>query len=180
MQQPFLGSINYFAFSYAPQGWQQCNGQSMPISQNQALFSLLGTMFGGNGTTTFNLPDLRGRTMVGIGSSSVGTIYNMGQFAGTENATMTVANMPAHTHAMPTTAPKIAASTTANSPNAGNNYPGPNDNGGGYNTTASGANLGAPTLTVSTAGSNLPFSILSPYLALTCAIATAGIYPSRN
>jgi microcystin-dependent protein len=85
-------------FSYAPRGWLLCNGQQVAISQNQALFALLGTTFGGNGTSTFGIPDARGRVMVGVGQAMTGTTYNWGQVAGTEQVTMTTNQMPNHTH----------------------------------------------------------------------------------
>src|SRR5208283_3598861 len=97
MASPYLGEIRLVGFTFPPKGWAFCNGQTMPISQNQALFALLGTTFGGNGQTTFNLPDLRGRTALGVGTQS-GNSVNGGQVGGEEAHTLTSAEMPSHTH----------------------------------------------------------------------------------
>lgn len=113
-QDPFIGEINYVAFNYAPVGWQLCNGQTMSISQNNALFALLGTAYGGDGQTTFKLPDMRGKVPIHQGQSTSGTNYQMGQTSGMENATLTINNMPAHNH--PATA--TSASTSAVNPGA--------------------------------------------------------------
>jgi len=181
MQEPFIGSIQYFAFNFAPVGWQQCQGQTLAINQYQALFALLGTTYGGNGTSNFMLPDLRGRSILGQGRSTTGSNYVMGQKAGVENYTMLASNMPVHTHGV-ATAPKISASTTASQGTPGGNYPAPAEDGNSFsNAAASPAQyLGAPTLSVSVTGSSAPISLHSPYLALTCAIAINGIFPSRN
>lgn len=98
MADYYVGQIMQVGFSYAPRGWLLCNGQQVAISQNQALFALLGTTFGGNGTSTFGIPDARGRVMVGVGQAMTGTTYNWGQVAGTEQVTMTTNQMPNHTH----------------------------------------------------------------------------------
>jgi microcystin-dependent protein len=184
MNQPFLGTIQYFAFPFAPTGYALCSGQAMPINQNQALFALLGTMYGGNGTTTFNLPDYRGRTIVGVGNG-----YVQGQLAGTEGTTILATNLPAHTH---TGTVQFAANNAvvAGVDTVTNSYPAAGAivaRGGGVTAenvyaTAATANsyLGAPSVTIATAGSSIPFTNLSPYLAVTCAIATQGIFPSRN
>lgn len=95
----FLGEIRLMGFPKAPRGWAFCQGQSLPINQNSALFGLLGTQFGGDGVTTFKLPDLRGRVAVGQGASPTGSGYRMGQTAGTESVALTVAQMPGHDHA---------------------------------------------------------------------------------
>jgi microcystin-dependent protein len=99
MDSPFVGQIQTFGFNFAPRGWALCQGQSLPISQNSALFALLGTTYGGNGTTTFQLPDLQGRVAVGQGQGPGLSSYVTGQKAGTENTQLTIANIPSHTHA---------------------------------------------------------------------------------
>src|SRR4051794_37579736 len=93
MAEPFMGEIRIFSFQYAPKDWAQCNGQLLPINQNQALFSLLGTTFGGNGQTNFALPDLRGRTPMHAGAG-----HTLGQSSGEENHTLTLSELPTHTH----------------------------------------------------------------------------------
>src|SRR4028118_2441662 len=93
MSEPFIGELRLFAFSFAPRGWAFCNGQLLPVNQNQALFALLGAMYGGDGQTTFGLPDLRSRTPIHVGAGFI-----QGQSGGEENHTLTVQEMPAHTH----------------------------------------------------------------------------------
>lgn len=100
MAEPFLGEIRLFSFLFAPQGWALCNGASLPVSQNQALFSLLGIAYGGDGRTTFNLPDLRGRTPVDVGAVSGRSSYVLGGKAGSETVALTAATMPPHNHAV--------------------------------------------------------------------------------
>lgn len=99
MSEPFVGQIMQVGFNYAPSGWASCNGQILSIAQNNVLFALLGTTFGGNGTTTFALPNAAGRSFLGLGQSTAsGQTYVWGQLAGTEQETLTIANMPAHNH----------------------------------------------------------------------------------
>src|SRR5689334_22190047 len=98
MAEPFLSELRLFSFVFAPKGWALCNGQFLPINQNQALFSLLGTTYGGNGQTTFALPDLRGRAPVSSGQGPGLSSYNLGEVTGTENVNVTVNQMPMHTH----------------------------------------------------------------------------------
>src|SRR5690606_5156315 len=98
MSEPFLGEIRMVGFNFAPRGWAFCQGQLLSIAQNSALFSLLGTMYGGNGTTTFALPDLRGRSPVGMGNGPGLTPITQGELAGTENVTLLSTQMPMHTH----------------------------------------------------------------------------------
>src|ERR1700712_195012 len=100
MAEPFLGEIRIVGFTFAPRGWATCSGQLLPINQNTALFSLLGTTYGGNGQTTFGLPDLRGRTLVGMGQGPGLSNYYIGQASGTENVTLTTQQIAAHVHNM--------------------------------------------------------------------------------
>ncbi len=116
--EPFVGEINYVAFNYAPQGWLPCNGQLLPINQYQAVFALLGTTYGGNGTTTFALPDMRGKVPVHQGQSAGGSNFVMGQTAGSENVTLTVNQMPTHSHpvdAISTSTSVVAPGSSATS-----------------------------------------------------------------
>jgi microcystin-dependent protein len=171
MSEPFLGEIRTFGFNFAPQGWAFCNGQTLPIAQNTALFSLLGTFYGGNGQTTFNLPDLRSRVAIhqfaGPGLSS----YSLGQTGGTESVTLTSGEMPAHTHqafanGAPGTSTRpdgaVPARTTADI------YAGASDG------TAMNAGM------IGNAGANLPHGNIQPFLVLNFCIALQGIFPSRN
>jgi microcystin-dependent protein len=116
--EPFIGEINYVAFNYAPNGWAQCDGQLLPISQYQALFALVGTTYGGNGTTNFAVPDMRGRVPVHQGQSSTGLNYPIGQKSGAEAITLTISNMPIHNHpatAVSTSTSQVAAGASATS-----------------------------------------------------------------
>jgi microcystin-dependent protein len=177
MSDWYLGEIRAVSFNVVPRGWALCNGQTLSIAQNQALFSLLGIQFGGNGTTTFNLPDLRGRTPVSWGQSTTGTTYTEGQSDGSENVTMTTQQLPMHTH--------FVSDTTAGGTN-------PDPTGGLCGAGADGS--GTPVLSftesrpnavmdasaLATAGSSAPIPILQPYLVVNYIIATTGIYPSRQ
>lgn len=108
---PFIGEISYVGFDFAPVGWLKCDGQTLSVSQNTALFSLLGTTYGGNGQTTFNLPDMRGKVAIHQGQSPGHALYTLGQSSGNENITLTIGNMPAHTH--PAAATSTSTSTVA-------------------------------------------------------------------
>ncbi|AXY75046.1 phage tail protein [Paraflavitalea soli] len=177
-----LAYVTAFAGNFAPRGWALCQGQIMAISQNTALFSLLGTTYGGNGQTTFALPDLRGRTVVGAGQGPGLSQYSLGELAGSETTTMTVATMPSHGHTatikiVPGANTTADATTPANgvyaSPAAGEQLFGP---GGSVNmkpypgTLTTGLNAGGP----------IPFSTLHPVLALNYLICLQGVFPARN
>lgn len=168
MSEPFIGEIQIFAFDFAPKGWASCNGQILPIAQNQALFSLLGTTYGGNGQTTFALPDLRGR--VPIHPDNAG--FTQGQVSGSEGVTLLVSQIPAHTHSVSAQ----AASGTVATPVG--NFPGQLPAGRAIfsNTAGSQMNAGA----VSNAGGSQPHSNMQPYTVLNICIALTGIFPSRN
>lgn len=164
MAEPFLGEIRTFAFGLVPKGWLPCNGQLLPINQNQALFSLLGVTYGGNGQTTFALPDLMGKAPVHVGNG-----VQLGQSAGEESHTLTIQEMPQHTHRVSgddtSSSNKASGNVWANAPSlmyaaAGNSQ----------------MNLQA----VSTAGQNLPHNNMQPYGVLSYCIAVNGIFPSRG
>lgn len=166
MGTPFLGEIKIVSFGFAPKGWAQCNGQLMPINQNQALFSLLGTMYGGNGQTTFALPDLRGRVPIHFGDGHI-----QGESAGQEAATITSQSMPAHNHLVMTSAAQTPGSSTPNG-----NFLGRGNNvyrGGSGTTTLS------PS-TITGIGGGQPHENMQPSLTLSFCIALVGIFPSRN
>jgi microcystin-dependent protein len=167
VSNPFLGSIILFAGNFAPRGWAFCNGQILSISQNTALFSLLGTTYGGNGQTTFALPDLRGRVPNHSGQGPGLSSYDLGQNGGEEFVTLTLSQLPAHTHSQPAT----NGEQTTNRPNAA--LPA---HGGVYSNETDGSTLHPTT----PAGSGQPHDNLSPYLTLNYIIALEGIYPSRN
>lgn len=194
MSEPYLGSILYFAGNFAIRGYMTCQGQILAISQNSALFSILGTTYGGNGQSTFGLPDLRGRSPVGQGQGSGLQSYQLGQVGGTETVTLNAANMPAHNH--PATfsgSGSMNASTakaTQQAPAAGAFIARGVDNVGtaipliyepnGASTVALGGLNVAGTVTVGVNGSNVPFDNRDPYLTLNPLIAVQGLFPSRN
>jgi microcystin-dependent protein len=167
MASPYLSEIRIFSFNFAPRGWAMCNGQTLSIQQNQALFSLLGTTYGGNGSTNFNLPNLQSRTPIHFAPS-----YPLGSLGGEQSHTLTIAELPIHNHV------PIGCSTNATTgdPTAGV-----------WATTASSLNFttAAPNNNMSSgaignAGGSQPHNNMPPYLVLNFCIATVGIYPSRN
>jgi microcystin-dependent protein len=162
MSDAFLGEIQIYAFNFAPRGWAFCNGQLFPIAQNQALFSLLGTNYGGDGVTTFGLPSLQGRAAVHNPNS-------LGVLGGTENHTLSISEIPSHTHVFNASSSAGAAAIAANNAfasSAVNLY------------TTLGSAISMPNL--NTAGGSQPHNNMQPYLVLNFCIATQGIYPSRN
>jgi microcystin-dependent protein len=163
MSDPYIGEIRIVAFDFPPRGWAMCNGQLLSIASNQALFSLLGTAYGGNGVTTFALPDLRGRRPVHSGPG-----YALGQSGGTETVTLTSAQMPAHSHV-----PRAAAAGTQNAPTGNVWAPLP----GGY-ATAPDTTLAAACVT--TVGGGQAHENMPPYTTLNFAIATTGVFPSHS
>lgn len=176
-----MAVITCFAGDFAPRNWAFCSGQILAIASNQALFSLLGTTYGGNGTTTFALPDLRGRTAICQGQGPGLSVYTLGQQAGAETVTLTINNMPSHDHTGPVSIKLDADSTVAADPSPDFNYPGPYENA--YAATATpGASMLSPgyTGTIGTAGNSQPVPLHSPYLAINYVICLQGIYPSRN
>lgn len=165
MAEPFLSEIRLFSFNFAPKGWALCNGQFLPINQNQGLFSLLGTTYGGNGQTTFALPDLRGRIPLHFGGG-----FNLGQNGGQETHTITISEMPAHTHFI------NAATADGSTDIPTGNFLGSYNNG--YRASGSPTTL-APSSVTNTGGSQ-PHENRQPYLTLSFCIALQGIFPSPN
>ena len=177
--EPVLGQIMPFAGAIVPRGWASCNGQLLSISQNAALFSLLGTSYGGNGTTTFQLPDLRGRAI--LGASGNGGNYPVGMISGTPNVTLMVNQIPPHNH-------RIAASTTSGSGRgaapagnlfAVNTLPPANVKNIFLPAGNAETNL-APATNVVNDGGGQPHNNMQPYLAISYLIALNGTFPSRN
>ncbi|WP_315816245.1 phage tail protein [Paraflavitalea speifideaquila] len=179
--QGTMAVVTCWAADFAPKGWAYCNGQLLPIAQNQALFSLLGTTYGGNGTTNFALPDLRGRSVVSQGNGPGLSGYTLGQQVGNESTTLVINNMPIHAHAGNTNYYLQGDGVSSGESNVENNYPG--NFAGAYapNPTAS-VNMLEPAYagTVSAVGGTQPFSVLMPYLVINHIICLQGIYPSRN
>lgn len=177
---PYLSNVTIFAGNFAPLNWSFCNGALVSIAQNTALFSLIGTIYGGDGQTTFALPDLRGRFAVHPGQGPGLPVFDLGEVGGSENTTLLITNLPAHNH--------VVTSVTG-SPGAYLDAGGANAPGGAvpaivtnrYSSISD--NPMAPTIVntlTPVVGANSPVSNLSPYIAMNYIICVEGIYPSRN
>jgi microcystin-dependent protein len=173
MSEPFLGEIRMFGGNFAPRGWAFCDGQILSIAQNTALFSLLGTTYGGDGRTTFALPDLRGRAPVHAGQGPVLSPYSLGQSGGSESVTLNTSQMPSHNHLVNV---DTGDNGTTSHPNG--QYLASTGSISIYNNATDGSTLNQGT--VQTAGGSQPHSNLQPYLCVDFIIALEGIYPSRN
>jgi len=162
---PYISEIRIMSFGFAPKGWAQCNGQLLPINQNQALFSLIGTTYGGDGRTTFGLPNLQGRIPLHTGGG-----FELGSMGGEQAHTLTVGEIPMHTHTV------SASSVDGDSPLPAGNYLGAADNF--YAPPVNAVSL--QQATVSNAGGGQPHDNMQPYLVLNYCIALQGIFPSQN
>jgi len=167
--EPFLGQIQLFGFGWAPTGWALCNGQLLSISQNTALFSLLGTTYGGDGRTTFGLPDLRGRAPIGQGQGPGLSNYDLGQVGGEEGVTLNINEMPSHGHG-------VTGSSGATSKSPAGLAPGFVNGGAAY---AAPDGTGMANNMINNTGGNQPHDNMQPYLGCCYCIAVEGIYPSR-
>jgi microcystin-dependent protein len=174
MASPFIGEITLFAGNFAPRNWAFCNGQILPISQNTALFSILGTTYGGNGQTTFALPDLRGRVPIHQGQGPGLSFYNLGQMGGSENVTLLTNQLPAHNHAI------NAVANGGDQANPIGNLPAVESTGTSkdYSSVAATGQM-APGMVANTGGGQ-PVPVVQPYGCVSYIIALYGIFPSRN
>lgn len=169
----FIGMIMPFAGNFAPRGWALCNGQALSIVQNTALYSIIGTVYGGDGQSTFNLPNLNGRAIVGAGQLQGGGNYQLGQSGGAESVTLSTNQLPAHTHTLEATSNQVSTG-------------GPGGNLLARNTATNlYAPPGGPTVpmagaAISSVGANQPVPTTTPYQAVTYIICTQGIFPSRS
>ena len=171
MSLPYVGEIRMFGGNFAPAGWALCAGQLMPISENETLFNLIGTTYGGDGQATFNLPDLRGRIPINMGQGPKLSNYQLGQMGGAENVTLSVTELPSHSHTM---VASLDAATQA-------------DPSGAY---VAGSKVStyipAPAVaamapgSVGSSGSSIPHDNLMPFTCISFIICLAGIFPSRN
>lgn len=167
MAQPYVGEIRMFAGNFAPEGWMFCDGSLLPISENETLFTLIGTSYGGDGQTTFALPDLRGRIPVHEGNGRL-----LAESGGAEEITLTVQQIPAHSH------PLLAANAVANDPNPNNNVLGESSAVSLYQSGAPAAAMAAQSI-VATGGSQ-PHTNFQPYLCINFIISLFGIFPSQT
>jgi microcystin-dependent protein len=169
MSDPFVAEIRMFGFNFAPTGWAQCNGQLLPLSQNTALFSLLGTYYGGDGKSTFALPDLQGSAPIQPGQGQGLSEYFLGQQGGTEAVTLLVSEIPVHTHTF------VASEEVVNANEPGGNWFGAGETRYIAPPGAQVLNVQGVTIT----GGSLPHNNMMPYLVVNFCIALQGVYPQR-
>ncbi|MBR9921332.1 MAG: phage tail protein [Bacteroidetes bacterium] len=184
--EPFIGQIQIFGFNWAPRGWALCDGQLLPIAQNTALFSLIGTTYGGDGRTTFALPDLRGRAALHHGHGPGLSTRPIGQKGGTETTTLNMTNLPSHTHTA-VVGGSVQLPVSGNEPDtdspSGAFLSAQSDDF--YNGAASAGEFAGAlstnlTVTNGNTGGNIPFNNMEPFLVVNYSIALVGIFPSRN
>lgn len=183
MGNPLLGELRTFGFNFTPVGWLACNGALQSIADNSALFSLLGTTYGGDGVTTFAVPDLRSRIPIHFGQGPGQPNYSLGQMAGAPTVQLGVGNMPAHTHTITGTASQPAAAGVGTTSAPGGSIPAGSTTGENYAPPAASTGALAPmqiTGSLQPTGGGQAFENLPPYLTLNFCIASEGIYPSRN
>jgi len=178
MSNPFVAEVRIFTGNFAPTGWAQCNGQLLPISQNTALFSLLGTTYGGDGKSNFALPNLQGCSPMQAGQGPGLSLRDLGETAGEQTVTLLQTEMPSHSHAA------VATTDTTTSPNASpaNNIWASGQKGFGnvYTPSVSGQNVQMSPFGTSIAGGSLPHNNMMPFLGLMFIIALQGVFPSRS
>lgn len=172
MSEPFLAEVRIVGFNFAPRGWAFCDGQILPINQNQSLYSLLGTTYGGDGRTSFALPDLRGRTPIHVGRSNGGEDHGLGQKSGEETHTLSANEMPQHTHT-------LRASSTDGNTATPTDHVLAREVGGIYEQNPSDT-IPMRSGTVTNTGGGQAHNNMQPYLALNFCIALQGLFPSRN
>jgi microcystin-dependent protein len=167
MAEPFLSEVRIFSFGFAPKGWALCNGQLLPINQNQALFSLLGTTYGGDARQTFGLPNLQARIPMHTGNGHI-----LGERSGEENHTLVLSEMPTHSH------PANCSSALGTQPSPGNTVWAKDNNGNAPYSTSGGTTMKSDA--ISTVGGSQPHYNLAPFLTLNFCIALQGIFPSQT
>ena len=172
MSEPFVGEVRLFAGNFAPNGWAFCDGQLVPISENETLFNLIGTTYGGDGQNTFALPDLRGRVPVHQGSNGQSGFYVVGEQGGVETVTLSAPQMPAHTHAM------LASTTAASSAHAAADVLGSSAAMNLYGTGT--PNMAMDANALSALGGGQPHDNMPPYVALNYIVSFFGVFPSQN
>ncbi|SFW19168.1 phage tail protein [Chitinophaga sancti] len=179
----FIGEIRAFSYGRAPKGWIPCNGQLLPLAQNQALFALIGVYYGGNGMNNFQLPNLNGRTILGTGVSASGTNYSIGQPGGSETVTLTPNTLPQHNHLL-----RVSSAYDLGTPST--NFLGnPDIKGTSPVSNKANVNLYSPLVSsamtvmgpcITSTGNNMPHENRQPFLVINYCIATQGVFPSRQ
>lgn len=172
MSDPYVGEIRMFAGNFPPVGWEFCQGQPLPISENEVLFQLIGTTYGGDGESTFNLPDLQGRLPLHMGTASTGTTYQIGERAGVEDVTLSIQQIPNHTHAA------LGAAVTGDQTSAEGALPANSVTITPYLNTAPDAAFNANAVTPT--GGSQPHTNMQPYLCVDFIISLFGIFPSQT
>lgn len=174
MADPFVAEIRIFPFNFAPKGWAWCDGQLMPLSQNTALFSLLGTTYGGDGKSNFALPDLQGRAPMQPGQGPGLSLHDLGESGGSETVTLLESEIPAHSHAMRASADPGNAQAPSSAVTLARS-----SGGSAYSTTTSGLTTMAPEA-LAPAGGDAPHNNMMPYLTFHFCIALQGVFPPRS
>ena len=174
-----IGEIRMFAANFAPRNWAYCNGQLLPIAQNQALFSILGTTYGGNGVQTFALPNMQSRVAIGTGNGPGLTPVQLGELKGSETNTLSATNIPQHTHAISGAAKMLTTTVAANSLLPGGNYFA-NDGTPKYKTSGSGTMKPATVAVGLGSSGGTPVNCIMPYTGISYIICLSGIFPTRN
>lgn len=169
MSQPYVGEIRMFGGNFAPAGWMFCNGQQLPISENETLFNLIGTTYGGDGQSTFNLPDLRGRVPIHMGTAPGGT-YTLAQSAGTDTVTLTTQQIPSHNHSY------LASQAAGNAATPQNNFAANTTTVTPYFDSAAKTAMGPNSIGFT--GGSQPHDNMQPYLCISFIISLFGVYPS--
>jgi len=180
--EPYMANVTIFAGNFTPRGWMPCSGQLLPISQYDALFALIGTTYGGDGQSTFGLPDFRSRVAIHAGQAPGFSNYNLGQQGGSESVTLLAAQLPVHNHSFGSMTGNPGASGVAGNVNIPTgNVPAVTTNIQSYDSAGAAALLQSSVTTATPAsGGSLPMDIISPYVAMNYIICVEGIFPSRN
>jgi len=181
MSSPFVAEVTMFGFNFPPKGWAFCDGQLLPISQNTALFSLLGTNYGGDGKSTFGLPNIQGMAVIGQGQSSAsGSQYFVGETTGTETVTLLTSEMPSHNHTFAATSDGGTTTVSTGNQLAKAQTGGKQQSFTGNYLNASAPNIVMSPLGTSISGGSLPHNNMQPYLTLNFCIAMQGVFPPRG
>lgn len=174
-----MGKISFFGFNYVPVNYMACEGQLIAISENQALYSLLGSRFGGDGRVSFGMPDLRGRVVIGAGEGPQLSNFNMGSRGGSQSTTLTINNLPAHTHSLEVKVSDVEATSTQ-AVGRENSLAIGGDNMYANSTPSVALDIGENSTEVGKTGSGQPFNNIPPYLVLNACVLVQGLWPSRQ